>query len=218
MNTNNLRFSIISFFTFTLIFKVLIFQPSVTFTQSRCENCYRAAVIDEVDTNAGDVVERSILGLIAEAFISHCFHIQCPIEVIPEEFRYMVRTKPPEYLFRASFYEKLPGDITSRMEIRLYYNGKTEELVKSWPTEHDSKIVYYRAHRNKWFYRGEKLIARKIRPIELTVLNDFEKRPWKCDISLEKDEICPGDEISVLLTNIQDIAGKQSREFNRVVV
>ena len=104
------------------------------------------------------------------------------------------------------------------MEIRLYYNGKTEELVKSWPTEHDSKIVYYRAHRNKWFYRGEKLIARKIRPIELTVLNDFEKRPWKCDISLEKDEICPGDEISVLLTNIQDIAGKQSREFNRVVV
>jgi hypothetical protein len=61
-------------------------------------------------------------------------------------------------------------------------------------------------------------ILRKLRPLELTVLNHFEKQPWSCEIEPSEEEVCPGEEVDINVTNIQDIEGAESREFNRIVV
>ncbi|MEW5900555.1 MAG: hypothetical protein AB1715_03735 [Acidobacteriota bacterium] len=34
-------------------------------------------------------------------------------------------------------------------------------------------------------------VLKKFRPIETTVLNDFEKRPDRCEINSEKEEVRP---------------------------
>ncbi|HCC69843.1 MAG TPA: hypothetical protein DEQ09_01620 [Bacteroidales bacterium] len=61
-------------------------------------------------------------------------------------------------------------------------------------------------------------VLKKFYPMELTVLNDFEKQPYSCDITPEKETMNPGEIINVGITNIKDIEGADSREFNRLIV
>jgi len=61
-------------------------------------------------------------------------------------------------------------------------------------------------------------LLRQLKPIEQTLLYDFEQKPLQCDVELEEDELCPGDETEVTLNNLLDLGGAQSREFNRIVV
>jgi hypothetical protein len=156
--------------------------------------------------------------LLAEAFISSCFHIKVPPSEIPERFRGLVTgDRAPEYTLSAEFLDNLSGEITSSLEVNLYYNGSSGELVKSWKTEHSSLLVSFPWHRSKWLENRD-AIAHSIRPVEATLLKDFEKLPMTCKIGVKNEDICAGEESNITLTGLNDYRGRTSRDFNRIVV
>jgi len=185
--------------------------------QPGCEGCQRSASV-EIKTNAGERMVSSIRMLLAEAFISNCFHIKVPVSEMPERFHGLTTgDRPQEYMISAEFLENLSGEITSSLEVNLYYIGTTRELVKSWKTEHSSQLVSFPWHRRKWVENRD-AIAHSISPIETTLFKDFEKRPETCIIEVKYEDICAGGESDIILTGINDYRGRSSREFNRVVV
>jgi len=50
------------------------------------------------------------------------------------------------------------------------------------------------------------------------IIFDYERIPEHCEIEVEQEEVSPGQEIQVKLSNIVDPEGRKSREFNRIVV
>lgn len=195
--------------------QILSFNPFPG--QPACEGCLRSASVD-IKTNAGDRMISSIRMLLAESFVSPCFHIKVPASEIPERFRGLTTgDRPPEYMISAEFLENLSGEITSSLEVNLYYIGTTRELVKGWKTEHSSQLVSFPWHRNKWVENRD-AIARSIRPVEATLLKDFEKRPETCKIEVSNEDICAGEVVDITVTGINDYMGRSSREFNRIVV
>lgn len=208
-----MRFSkgvlILSFFcSLILIFAIHSFNLHSGHPDVKCDGCPRSAYIASCDTNADSILEDSIRNLLAEAVITPCFHIKASIDPL---------FKPPEYLFRITYFENLEGKIKSRLTISLYYNGTSEEHVKTWTTETENPDAKFTLHKNRMF-RNPNAMLKKFRPLEQTVLNDFEKKPYKCRIEAEKEAVVPEEEIEVKLTNIHDIEGRKSREFNRIVV
>ena len=194
---------------------------SMTFAvegQPGCPGCSRTAQL-EITTNSEEWGERSVGTMVAEAFLSNCFHIVSPYAIrdplLPDQPPASPRA--PEYILEASFRENLTGETTSTMEVKLFFNGTSRELVQSWKTEHTSEIVSFPWHRQKWV-KNRDAIGPQIRPVEETLLKDFEKRPESCDIEPEREEICHGEEMSITLNGINDFKGRQSREFNRIVV
>lgn len=202
---------------FFLIVSLGDFSRLLFSSDDRCKECRRSAAIASYDSNADPMLEHSIRGLLAETVITHCFRLKVPLDMIPEEYRYRVKPKPPEYLFRISYNENLEGRVKSRLKIDLYYDGKTEEHVKTWMTEATKTTQKFPFHEHGMFKLG-KQILRKSRPLEVTVLNDFEKRPYSCEVKAEKEEVIPGELIEVQLTDIHDIEDMKSREFNRIVI
>jgi len=185
--------------------------------QPGCDGCLRSASV-EIKTNAGDRMVSSIRGLLAEAFISSCFHIKVPVSEMPERYRYMATgVRTPEYMISAEFLDNLSGETTSSLEVKLYFNGSTRELVESWKTEHSSQLVSFPWHRQKWV-KNRDALAKSIRPVETTLLKDFEKRPETCSIEVKNEDICAGEEADITLTGLNDYMGRTSREFNRIVV
>lgn len=50
------------------------------------------------------------------------------------------------------------------------------------------------------------------------IIFDYERIPEHCEIELEQEEVFPGQEIQVKLSDITNAEGRKSREFNRIVV
>jgi len=61
------------------------------------------------------------------------------------------------------------------------------------------------------------LFASHFQPLD-KIIFDYERIPEHCDIELEQEELFPGQEIQVKLSDITNEEGRKSREFNRIVV
>ena len=186
-----------------LLFSLLFSISFVAFATSGdgCDGCKRTAVLKRV---TGGLDLNSFRSRLAERATNPCFHLQ--------SFR---GEKPPEYYFTASYETNLKGRIKSRLSISLYFEDG--ELIHNWKTESDRPTVTFHWHLRNMFITPSALF-RKWVPLDITLLNDFEKRPEKCDINPDKEELFPGQEIKVKLSNIVDFEGRKSREFNRIVV
>jgi hypothetical protein len=204
-----------------------------------CNGCNRTAEWNVFSSTAEEPAfsryESSIKLNVIEALTTECFRFRClDWDIEPN-------AKPAEYLVDIDYDEELYDDWlkpdgqkvhkSSKLTVTLYYNGTSgSEQVQQWITEKppreygdlrpeslpgpDSGL---RNVLNK-MCNNPSAILKKLRPIELTLLNAFEKQPRQCDVELSEDELCPGDETQVTITNIQDIEGAKSREFNRIVV
>jgi hypothetical protein len=204
-----------------------------------CEGCSRTAEWDvfssNVDASVLDLYEASIKNHIIEALTTACFRFRAEDwELRPDE-------KPAEYLVDVDYDEELYDDWvkpngqkvlkSSKLTVSLYYNGSSsKELVQQWMRE--------KPQRDYGDLRPESLpgsetglsfvlngmcdndsaILRQLRPIEETLLYDFEQKPLQCDVELAEDELCPGDETEVTINNLLDLGGATAREFNRIVV
>jgi len=201
---------ILILFVFCLLTFILSGSPSsLLYSDVKCDGCRRTAFIENIDIDAEEIIHEDwIRSLLVEAVTTPCFRIQASKDDL---------FKPPEYLFWISYYKDEKEDIKSSLTISLHYNGTFEEHVKTWTTETENPRAKFPWHENSMF-KNRRAELRKDHPLELTVLNDFEKRPYRCKIEVEKEMVVPGEEIEVRLTEICDIEGSQSREFNRIVV
>lgn len=204
-----------------------------------CNGCNRTAEWNVFSSTAEasvlDRYEASIRGHILDALLTACFHLRSDEwELRPDE-------KPAEYLVDVDYDEELYDDWLKpdgnkvlksvKLTLALYYNGTSgRELVQQWIAE--------KPQRDYGDLRPESLpssatglsfvlnrmcdnpsaILRQLRPIEQTLLNDFEKKPLQCDVEIAEEELCPGDETEVTINNLLDLGGAMSREFNRIVV
>lgn len=204
-----------------------------------CDGCSRTADWDvfssTAEESAIDRYQSSIRGHILDALTTECFSFrESDWELRPDD-------KPAEYLVDVDFDEELYDDWvkpngqkvlkSSKLTVALYYNGTNgKELVQQWVAE--------KPPRDYGDLRPESLpdsetglsfvlngmcdnpssILRQLRPIEQTLLYDFEKKPLQCDVELAEDELCPGDETDVTINNLLDLGGATSREFNRIIV
>jgi len=87
--------------------------------------------------------------------------------------------------------------------------------IQTWVTEREHKDPIP-AHYSMMFTNPDAK-TRKDRPIN-ELLWDFEKTPVSCQIKPEKDVVEPDEQISIELTGFKDRKGRNSREFNRIVV
>lgn len=148
-----------------------------------------------------------------ERFTNPCFHLLSSIFYDP------ATDKPPEYIFKGSYEANIEGGriieyaedykkpVIAKMELRLYYNGNTPELVQEWSSE--NTINEPRALFNKLKT-----------PKSLTPLfEEFERVPVSCEVSIPTpDKICESDTCEIILSGFKDSDGNSSREFNRIVV
>jgi len=185
--------------------------------QPGCDGCSRRYIIENISSDAGEMNEQSIKHHLNSTVITPCFHALSSGEEVPREFKPMMNPRAHEYYFLVSYEEGMKGEIKSRLQIDLFFNGSPEEHVRTWTTETGNPNAKYTWHKNSMFM-NDGAVLRKFYPMELAVLNDFEKRPYSCEIKPEKETLNPGETIEVEITNIQDIEGVNSREFNRLIV
>jgi len=195
----------------------LLMSLDVAFSQPQCDGCSRRYIIENISSDAGELNEQSIKNHLNSTVITPCFHALSSGEEIPAEFKPMMKPRPHEYYFLISYEEGMKGEIKSKLQIDLFFNGSPEEHVRTWTTETDNPNAKYTLHKNRMFMNDD-AVLRRFYPMELTVLNDFEKQPYTCDIKPEKETVNPGEIINVEITNIKDIEGVDSREFNRLIV
>jgi hypothetical protein len=172
---------------------------------SECDGCVRRGVLTTVSVSgAGDpALERTLRGLMMETLLSSCFHLK--------------DEGPSEYSFDVFYEEGMEGDVKSRLSIDLYFNGDPEEHLINWTTETDRATRKFPWHKNRMF-RNPSAKLRAYRPLEQTLLWGFEATPRTCQVELEKEQVNPGEEITVELTGFEDANGEPSREFNRILV
>lgn len=182
-----------------------------------CDGCVRRYIIANISSDAGELNELSIKHHINMTVITLCFHALSTGEEIPPELQPVTKARPHEYFFMVSYEEGMNEEIKSRLQIDLFFNGSPEEHVKTWVTESENPRAKYTSHNNRMFMNPS-AVLKKFRPMEVTVLNDFEKRPYSCEIKPKKEAVNPGEEIEVIITDIHDIEGKPSREFNRLII
>jgi hypothetical protein len=150
---------------------------------------------------------------IGERFTGPCFHLISPLFYSPET------DKPPEYIFKGSYEANLKGGriieyaedykkpVIAKMELRLYYNGNSPELVMEWSSE--NTINDPRALFNKL------KTPESLNPL----LEDFERKPVNCEVRTPDPEVlCEHDTGVIILSGFKDKSGNPSREFNRIVV
>jgi len=148
-----------------------------------------------------------------ERFTNPCFHFLSPIFYAPGT------DKPPEYIFKGSYEANLKGGriieyeedykkpVIAKMELRLYYNGNTPELIQEWSSE--NTINYPRALFNKL------KTPKSLTPI----FEEFEKKPVSIDVEVPaQEDLCEKGKGEIILTGFRDVAGSPSRDFNRIVV
>lgn len=150
---------------------------------------------------------------IGERFSNQCFHLLSPIFYAPGT------DKPPEYIFKGSYEAEIEGGriieyaedykkpVVARMELRLYYNGNSPELVQEWSSENTIP--------DPWALFNKLKTPKSLNPI----LDEFEKRPATCEVKIPSpEEFCDKGKGEIVLTGFKDSGGKTSREFNRIVV
>lgn len=184
-----------------------------------CHGCKRTAVLK----NAINVEKKSIEARLAEYGTSPCFHLlntDAVSDFISKEVELGIPTqlpifKKPEYYFTVEYDNDLEGEVKSRLTIKLWFYN--DELVHIWQTESDRPKFTFNGHLNLMF-KNKNAVFRETTPLDTHVINNFEKRPYRCEINTEKDELVPGDEMEVTIEDIEDIEGNPSREFNRIIV
>lgn len=148
-----------------------------------------------------------------ERFTNPCFHFLSPIFYAPET------DKPPEYIFKGSYEANLTGGriieyfedykkpVIAKMELRLYYNGNTPELIQEWSSENtinDPRPLFSKLKTPK-----------SLNPI----FEEFEKRPVSIEVEVPtQEELCEKGTGVIVLSGFKDAGGNASREFNRIVV
>lgn len=150
---------------------------------------------------------------LAERLTKPCFHMLAMHYYDPSVHR------QPEYIFKGSYEPDIEGGriveavtdvfkpIIARMSCELYYNGTTPELVKEWHSEHtlnSPKGLFNKLN-----------IPKPISPL----LDDFEKRPVRCDVKIPPpEEICENGTAEIELSAFRDTKGNPSKSFNRIIV
>jgi hypothetical protein len=147
------------------------------------------------------IIRESIWYRLAEQLTAGCFHM-----------RHYNDSAPAEYLFTADLSRTGSGDGDWQLVLNLYYDGMPRELVGTWTTTGSPGGCLNR------MFKNDDAVVKRLKPIEATLLNDFEKRPDVCDIRLSKEEVMPGETVDVAMENIRDSQGRTSRGFNRIVV
>jgi len=148
-----------------------------------------------------------------ERFTNQCFHLLSQIYYSPGTH------KPPEYIFKGSYEANLTGGriieydedykkpVIAKMELRLYYNGNTPELIQEWSSENtinDPRSLFNKLKTPK-----------SLNPI----FEEFEKKPVSIDVEVPtQEEICDQGKGIIILSGFKDVSGRPSREFNRIVV
>jgi len=183
-----------------------------------CDGCERTAVL-----KAAINIDRPMEAYLAERATSSCFHLVNTDAVInyAEKLNQQglpsksLMFKEPEYYFTAEYEDSLEGAIKSRFIIQLFfYNG---ELVHQWVTTSERPRFTFNGHLNRMFGNPSAVFRQSV-PLDVHVLNDFEKRPYDCAIKPERENVIPGEEVKVEISNIRDIQDQTSREFNRLIV
>ncbi len=189
-----------------VLLSALAVPPPLLAQPPSCERCPRLGKWESFDTNAADAnLETSFRYLLMQTLIDDCFHF------------WASGARDPEYLFRVSYHDKLEESVKSRLKISVYFNGPSGDLVKTWVTETDRPTAAAALHQNRMF-NNDDAVLKAFRPIDFTLLNDFEKRPYQCAVVPAKESVTKNERIQVAVSKIQDINGKPSREFNRVIV
>lgn len=202
---------------FPVLFFSLIFSISFTaFAASGdgCDGCKRFAVLKDVTGNLDLNSFRSHLIALAT---SPCFSLlySGATTELGAPSKGELGERPTEYYFTASYETNMEGRIKSRLSLDLYFEDG--ELIHNWKTESERPTVTFRWHRRNMF-TNPSAVFKKWVPLDITLLNDFEKQPHKCDIKPEKEELFPGQQMEVKISNIVDFEGRKSREFNRIVI
>jgi len=105
--------------------------------------------------------------------------------------------------------------VKSRFILKLYYNGKSKELVKSWVGERSTNTL--NTQFRKMIHESDAKMNND-KPFHDKVLWEFEKTPVKCEVKAEKKELIPGEETTLRIASFKDRKNRTSREFNRIVV
>jgi len=148
-----------------------------------------------------------------ERFTNPCFHFLSPI------FYASGTDKPPEYIFKGSYEANIEGGglieysdgskkpVTAKMELRLYYNGNSPELIREWSSENSNNYPHALFNKLK--------TPKSLNPI----FEEFEKRPVSIDVEVPtQEELCEKGTGMIVLSGFKDAGGNASREFNRIVV
>ncbi len=154
-----------------------------------------------------------VASFLGEKLTNPCFHMLSLQYFNPD------RHRNPEYLFRGSYEGNIEGGeiveivtdvfkpIIARMNMKLYYNGTTPELVHEWNSQgtlNSPRGLLSRLN-----------LPKNIRPI----LEEFEKRPATCEVKFpSQEELCENGTGEIILKGFRDTGGRPSREFNRIVV
>lgn len=209
---------LLSVYVLSVLF-ILSFAGCIYAQGKSCGGCERTSVLKSVI----NVESLSIGTRLAEFGTSPCFHLLDTAAVsdfINKEIQMRIpgklpNFKIPEYYFTVEYEDDLEGQIKSRFSIKLFFYN--DELVHTWTTESENPKLTFHAHINKMF-KNRNAEFRKTYPLDAYVLNQFEKRPYSCKIKPLKEDVMLGDETSVTISDIKDIEGSKSREFNRIVV
>jgi hypothetical protein len=142
-----------------------------------------------------------------------CFYL------LNQEYFSKIGGKDPEYIFKGSYEPDLEGGriveavtdvfkpIVARMNLDLYYNGTTPELVYTWLAESTLNSPRGLLHKLN--------IPKSLKPL----FDDFEKRPVRCDIKIPPpEEICENGTAEIELSAFTDVKGNPSKSFNRIIV
>lgn len=225
-----------SFIAGTLL--VLLFLMPVNrnalYSTTDCTDCSRTAFLERATSNLpyyidhGQILYASTLSRLVESLTTPCFHLinKAVIEDLarqgwPESGRALSQFRVPEYFFLADFSRIGPASGKAaeaggtRLSLELVYNGEPNETVFKLASE--SPLEDYSSHVNR-MYQNRDAVINQVKPID-GILRDFERRPVSCEIDLgETEEVTPGEEIEVKLTDFRDEQGRASKYFNRVVV
>jgi len=222
MKAHHKESSYISWSLMVVVLLVLVsLAPLPVRPQGGCKDCARTAYLNQVTTNAADPNFRtSVKYLMWQTLISNCFHFMVEGNYVPKQIapNFGAGKRPPEYYFDVNYAENLGGTVKSRLTIDMYFVGPPEEKVITWVTEGDRPTQHFRHYHMNRMFLNPHAVLEPYRPLEETVLENFEKRPTQCLVKPSKKTVAPGEEIEVVINGIEHAKGQRSREFNRIIV
>ena len=141
-----------------------------------------------------------------------------PEAVIPKNY------KQPEYSFEIDFvsgldeYRESDGrPVRSRMKVTMYFDEEQREEIHQWntvgtwdlQTDGGSSLSSHQRKLKRAYKEG---------PGITEIIDEFEKRPYECQVKLEEEVVKLGQVIEIELSDFKDAVGETSREFNRVML
>ena len=133
--------------------------------------------------------------------------------------------KQPEYSFDVDFVSGLEDQfrerdnrpIVSRLKVSMYFEGDERELVHEWHAEGTFDAV---SGESSGFSVVQRRFGKAYQegPSITEIIDEFEKRPYECQMKLEEDVVKLGQVIEIKLSDFRDATGERSREFNRVML